>query len=172
MRGTDFNHKASTAMAKRYDTVVIEDLNIRGLQGNHHLAKGITDQGWHRFTDMLEYRLKWKGEELIRMGRFEPSSGLCSICGNIKHDLKLSGRIYHCDACGLVIDRDYNASKNIRRMGLIKVGPERPEFAPVEIATSGLRGLCPYGRMSAFEAGASDASAEEQLTTRSIPGAL
>jgi len=62
MRGTDFNHKASTAMAKRYDTVVIEDLNIRGLQGNHHLAKGITDQGWHRFTDMLGYRLKWRGE--------------------------------------------------------------------------------------------------------------
>jgi len=59
---TDFNRKASTAMAKHYGTVLIEDLNIRCMQGNHHLARGITDQGWHRFADLLGYRLKWRGE--------------------------------------------------------------------------------------------------------------
>jgi len=101
---------------------------------------------------------------MIEIGRFDPSSKLCSNCGSLKTNLKLSGCVYHCDACGLAIDRDYNTSKNIRRMGLIKVVLVQPEFTPVEIATSGLRGLCPYGLMSAFEAGASDASAEEQLT--------
>jgi len=93
-------------------------------------------------------------------GRFDSSSKLCSRCGNIKHGLKPSDRAYRCDECRLVIDRYYNASKNIRGMGLIKVGPVRPEFTPVEIATSGLRGLCPYGRMSVPEAGSPDASAD------------
>jgi len=97
-------------------------------------------------------------------GGLAPSSKMCSNCGSLKTNLKLSDRIYHCYACGLVIDRDYNASKNIRRMGLIKVGPVRPEFTPVEIATSGLHGIYPYGQMSAFEAGGSGASAEGQLT--------
>jgi len=80
------------------------------MQRNHHLARGIADQGWHRFTDLLRYRLKWRGEELIRMGRFEPSSGLCPKCGSVKRDLKLSERAYHCDARGFTIDRDLNAS--------------------------------------------------------------
>jgi len=57
---------------------------------------------------------------------------MCSICGNIKHDLKLSDREYHCDVCNLTIDRDLNASINIRNMGFIKVGKGIPEFTPVE----------------------------------------
>ena len=62
---TDFNHKVSTAIAKRYGTVVIEDLNIQGMQRNHHLAKSITDQGWHQFKTMLTYKLGWREAELI-----------------------------------------------------------------------------------------------------------
>jgi len=78
--------------------------------------------------------------------------------------LKLSDRTYRCDACVLAINRDYNASKNISGMGLIKVGPVRPEFRPGESATSGLRRLYPYELMSVVEAGSSDASAEGRLT--------
>jgi len=89
-----------------------------------------------------------------------------SQCGNIRHGLKPSDRAYRCHVCGLAINRDYNASKNIRRMGLIKVELVQPEFTPVEIATSGLRGLYPYRLMSVVEAGSSDALAEEQLTFR------
>jgi len=122
-----------------------------------------------RFPDnAFKLKLKWKAEKygrnMIGIGRFGPSSKMCSQCGNIKYGLKPSDRTYRCDVCGLVIDRDYNASKNIRRMGLIKVGPAQPEFMRVEIVTSGLHWIYPYGQMSAFEAGGSGASAEGQLT--------
>ena len=133
---TDFNHKVSTAIAKHYGTVVFENLNIKGMQQNHHLAKSITDQGWFQFKKMLEYKLKWRNAELIEIGMFDPSSKLCSRCGNIKHDLKLSERTYRCEKCGLSIDRDLNAAINIRNMGLIKVGKGIPEFTPVESATA------------------------------------
>ena len=133
---TDFNHKVSTAIAKHYGTVVIEDLNIQGMQRNHHLSKSITDQGWHQFGKMLEYKLGWRRAELITIGRFDPSSKMCSRCGNIKHDLKLSDRTYHCDECGLSIDRDLNAAVNTRNIGSVKVGQGMSESTPVESATA------------------------------------
>ena len=137
---TDFNHKVSTAIAKHYGTVVIEDLNIQGMQRNHHIAKSVTDQGWYQFRQMLTYKMQWRKGELIEIGRFDPSSKMCSKCGNIKHDLKLSDRIYHCNVCGLSIDRDLNAAINILHMGLIKVGKNvgsgTPELTPVESATT------------------------------------
>jgi putative transposase len=132
---TDFNHKVSTAIAKHYG-IVVEDLNIQGLTRSRHLSKSINDQGWFQFKRMLEYKLQWRGGEIIEIGSFDPSSKMCSRCGNIKRDLKLSDRIYHCDICGLIIDRDLNASINIRNMGLIKVGKGIPEFTPVESATA------------------------------------
>jgi len=134
---TDFNHKVSTAIAKHYGTVVVEDLNIQGMTQNHKLAKSILDQGWYQFRRMLEYKLEWRDANLIEIGMFDPSSKMCSGCGNIKHDLKLSDRIYHCDVCGLTIDRDLNAAINIRNMGLIKLGKGIPEFTPVEIPLAG-----------------------------------
>ena len=133
---TDFNHKVSTAIAKHYGTVVIEDMNIQGMQRNHHIAKSITDQGWHLFKQTLAYKLAWRNAELIEIGRFDPSSKLCSGCGHIKHDLTLSNRMYRCENCGLSMDRDLNAAKNIRNIGLIKVGRGTPEFTPVESATA------------------------------------
>ncbi|MCL5437847.1 MAG: transposase [Candidatus Thermoplasmatota archaeon] len=73
---------------------------------------------------------------IVRIGRFVPSSKICSQCGNVKHDLKFSGRIYPCDVYGLSKDRHLNASINIRNIGLIKVGRGTPEFTPVESATA------------------------------------
>ena len=137
---TDFNHKISSAIAKHYGTVVVEDLNIQGMQRNHHIAKSVTDQGWYQFETMLRYKMDRRKAELIEIGRFDPSSKMCSKCGNMKHDLKLSDRIYHCNTCGLTIDRDLNAAINILHMGLIKVGKNvgrgAPEFTPVESATA------------------------------------
>ena len=132
----DFNHKVSTAIAKHYGTVVVEDLNIHGMQRNPYLAKSITDQGWGEFKTMLTYKLGWREAELIQIGRFDPSSRMCSGCGNIKRDLKLSDRIYHCSECSISIDRDLNAAINIRNMGLRKIGKGIPEFTPVESATA------------------------------------
>jgi len=144
----------------------MEDLNVRGMMHNHRLSRGIGDVSFYAFKLKLKWKVEKYGKNMIEIGRFDPSSKLCSNCGGLKTNLKLSDRIYHCDACGLAIDRDYNASKNIRRMGLIKVELVQPEFTPVEIATSGLRGLYPYRLMSVVEAGSSDALAEEQLTFR------
>jgi len=134
---TDFNHKISTAIAKHYGTVVVEDLNTQGMTQNHKIAKHVLDQGWYQFRRMLEYKLEWRVANIIEIGMFDPSSKMCSGCGNIKHDLKLSDRIYHCDVCGLTIDRDLNASINIRNIGLVKVGKGIPEFTPVEIPLAG-----------------------------------
>ncbi|MCY0851321.1 MAG: transposase, partial [Thermoplasma acidophilum] len=157
----DFHDKVSTAIAKRYDTIFIEDLNVRGMQRNHHLARSITDVSFYSFKEKLKWKADRYGKNLIEIGRFDPSSKLCSRCGNIKKDLKLSDRVYSCDACGLTIDRDYNASLDIRKIGLVKVGLVPPEFTPVEIATSGLDGIYPYRQMSVGESGRSEASAEE-----------
>jgi putative transposase len=133
---TDFNHKVSSAIAKHYGIVVVEDLNIQGMERNRHLSGSIVDQGWYQFLSMLKYKMDWREAELIEIGRFEPSSKLCSGCGNIKHGLKLSDRTYCCDVCGLEIDRDLNAAINICNIGLIKVGKGIPEFTPVESATA------------------------------------
>ena len=133
---SDYHHKVSTAIAKHYGTIAIEDLNTSGMHQNYHLSKSITDQGWYQFRQMLAYKMEWRNGELIEIGRFDPSSKLCSACGNTKHDLELSDRIYHCDACNLSIDRDLNAAINIRNIGLIKVGKGIPEFTPVESATA------------------------------------
>ena len=151
----DFLDKVFTAIAKQYDTIVMEDLNVQGMQQNHNIAKSITDVLFHAFKQRLKWKAEKYGKNIIEIGRFYPSSKLCSRCGNIKYDLKLSDRIYRCNRCGLAIDRDYNASRNIRKMGLIKVGLVQPEFTPVEIATSGLYGIYPYRQMSVVEPGSS-----------------
>ena len=157
----DFQDKVSTAIAKQYDTIIIENLNVQGMQQNHHIAKSIGDASFYNFKQKLLWKADRFGKNLVEIGRFDPSSKLCSNCGNLKKDLKLSDRIYHCDVCGVTLDRDYNASRNIRKMGLIKVGLVQPESTPVETATSGLRGIYPYRQMSVVEAGSSEASAEE-----------
>ena len=115
--------------------MVIEDLGIRGMRRNHRIAKSITDQGWYWFKQMLRYKLDWRNTHHIEIGRFDPTSRMCSGCGNIQHDLKLSDRTYHCDECGLTMDRDLNAAINIRNIGLIKVGQGMSELTPVESAT-------------------------------------
>jgi putative transposase len=133
---TDFLHKASTAIAKLSDAIVMEDLNTQGMMHNHHLAQSIGDASWYRFEQMLKYKAEWRGVELIEIGRFDPSSKLCSRCGWKHVNLKLSQRTFRCQRCGLEMDRDLNAAINIRNIGLIKVGKGIPEYTPVEIATS------------------------------------
>ncbi len=118
----DFLNRVSDALLKAYDTIAIEDLNIKGLTKNHHLAKSISDVGISSFFTMLKAKALQRGKNVIVIGQFDPSSKMCSNCGNIKRELKLSDRIYHCDACGLTIDRDLNAAINTKRFALIKNG--------------------------------------------------
>ena len=92
---------------------VVEDLNVTGMMKNKHLSKAIKEQCFYKFIDILKYKCEWNNIELIKADRFYPSSKLCSCCGNIKKDLRLKDRIYKCNSCGLVIDRDFNASLNL-----------------------------------------------------------
>lgn len=95
--------------------VVMEDLNVRGMMKNRHLAKAVQEQCFHEFLRQMQYKCEWNGIEFIQADRFYPSSKTCSGCGMVKDDLKLSDRIYRCECCGLVIDRDYNAAINLSR---------------------------------------------------------
>ena len=114
----DFINKLSTKIINNHDIICIEDLNIKGMLKNHKLAKSISDVSWSEFVRQLEYKANWYERKIIKIPIFYPSSKTCSSCGNIKETLTLSERIYHCEYCGLEIDRDYNASINILRKGL------------------------------------------------------
>lgn len=93
--------------------VVMEDLNVIGMMKNHNLAKSIANQKFAEFIRQMKYKCEWSGIEFIQADRFYPSSKTCSCCGCVKPTLKLKQRVYKCDECGLMIDRDYNAAINL-----------------------------------------------------------
>lgn len=107
---------ASIVKTKPY-RVVIEDLNVKGMMKNKHLSDSVRKQSFYEFKRQLEYKCKFRGIELIVADRFYPSSKTCSQCGEVKKDLKLKDRVYKC-SCGLIIDRDLNASINLSRYKL------------------------------------------------------
>lgn len=107
-------HQSTTEIVKtKPSRIVIETLNVSGMMKNKHLSKAIQEQRLHEVHRQLTYKCELYGIELVRVPMFFPSSKMCSCCGNIKHDLKLKDRVYHCDTCGLIIDRDFNASINL-----------------------------------------------------------
>ena len=106
----DFSQKESAMIAKSFDTVCFEDLNVKGMTKNHCLAKSINDAGWADFVRMVEYKMAWKGGTVLRLPTFEPSSKVCHKCGHVNHDLKLSDREWDCPYCGEHLDRDLNAA--------------------------------------------------------------
>ncbi len=107
-------HQVTTELAKTKSVIVIEDLNVAGMQKNHHLAKAISDASFAEFRRMLGYKCPEYGSQLVIVDRFFPSSKTCSNCGAIKSDLKLSDRVFRCNDCGFEIDRDLNAALNLR----------------------------------------------------------
>jgi len=117
----DFLHKTSNSIAKNYDGIFVEDLNIKGMMKNHCLAKSIGDVSWSEFNRQLEYKCKWSFKYYIKIGRFEPTSKTCSNCGCVQ-EMTLSKKVFDCPDCGISIDRDLNASLNIRNIGINTVG--------------------------------------------------
>ena len=110
-------HQTTSEIIKRKPSFIcIEDLNVSGMMKNKHLSNAIYQQGFRNFRRQIEYKAKWNNIPVILADRFFPSSKLCSCCGMIKKDLKLSDRIYRCD-CGNIIDRDYQASLNLKQYG-------------------------------------------------------
>ncbi|MEG1010073.1 MAG: transposase [Clostridia bacterium] len=111
---TNHIHQATNKIIKLYPfRIVMEDLNIMGMMKNKHLSKAIQEQGLYEFTRQIKYKCEFNNIEFVQVCRFFPSSKKCSCCGEIKSNLKLKDRFYKCDACGLEIDRDKNASINL-----------------------------------------------------------
>lgn len=114
----DTLHKVSKELVKSYDLISVEDLNVKGMIKNRKLSKHIADASWGNFVTLLQYKCDWYGKKLVKVNRFYPSSKTCSECGWINQDLNLSDREWTCNSCGVVHDRDWNASKNILKEGL------------------------------------------------------
>jgi putative transposase len=112
----DALHKATTGLARRYETVVIEDLNVAGMTRNRRLARAVCDQGFGQARRMLGYKTRWNGGTLIAADRWYPSSKTCSACGTVKAKLSLAERTYRCEHCGLALDRDLNAARNLLKL--------------------------------------------------------
>ena len=110
---SDAMHKLTTRLARTYSDVSVEDLNAAGMVKNHRLAKAIMDAAFGEFRRQLEYKTARTGAALHVVDRWYPSSKTCSKCGRVKAKLSLSERVYRCDGCGLVMDRDLNAAVNI-----------------------------------------------------------
>lgn len=113
----DYISQTTTEIVNRKPRfIVIEDLNVSGMMKNRHLSKAVQNQGFYEFRRQLTYKCEDMGISLVIADRFFPSSKLCSCCGKIKTDLKLSDRLYRCE-CGNVIDRDFQASVNLKAYG-------------------------------------------------------
>ena len=115
----DYLHKCSISLVKRYDTICIEDLNVKGMVRNHRLAKHVADASWGSFVAMLSYKAEWNDKKVVKIDRFFPSSQTCNVCGHINKETKdLSVREWECPSCHSHHDRDVNAAINILRVGL------------------------------------------------------
>jgi len=149
----DFLHKVSTKLIRENQTIALETLAVKNMVKNHNLAQAITDASWSTFVNMLEYKAEWYGNNILRIGRFAPSSKTCSNCGSINNDLQLSDREWTCNSCSTVLDRDVNAAINIKSFALNKtvsgidtenqdelptlVGVMTPEASPIASGVGG-----------------------------------
>jgi len=118
----DFLHKKSRELVNLYDAIIIEDLNMKAMSQCLNLGKSVSDNAWGMFTVFLKYKLDNEGKLLVRVDKWFPSSKKCNDCGEINKELQLSDREWICKSCGCIIDRDYNAAKNIRDEGLRLLG--------------------------------------------------
>lgn len=109
-------HQLTSYLTNNFGGIAIEDLNVKGMMANQKRARAISDIGFYEFRRQLEYQSKLKGNYLLIVDRWFPSSKQCSVCGNKKADLKLSERVYRCDSCGLELDRDLNAAINLKNI--------------------------------------------------------
>ena len=115
IRHNYLHQTTSEIVSRKPKFIVLEDLNVRGMMHNRHLARAVQEQCFYEFYRQIQYKCQWHHIEFITADRFYPSSKLCSCCGYVKKDLKLSERIYVCPKCHNTIDRDFQASVNLMR---------------------------------------------------------
>jgi len=131
----DFHHKLSHKLThdNQVKTICMETLSTKDMMKNSYIARQIADVGWNSFTNILKYKCDWYGKNFIQIGRFEPSSKLCS-CGYINHSLTLKDREWNCPSCNVIHDRDILAANNIKKLGL-----GQPEVASGQLQKSWMK---------------------------------
>ncbi|WP_235845984.1 transposase [Dictyobacter aurantiacus] len=117
-RRSDFLHKLSTRLIRENQTICVESLQVKNMVKNRSLSKAISDVEWSQFVSLLEYKADWYGRNLVKIDKWYPSSKRCFDCGYIFDSLTLEVRHWTCPECGVHHDRDRNAAKNIRSVGL------------------------------------------------------
>ncbi|MFE2095359.1 RNA-guided endonuclease InsQ/TnpB family protein, partial [Streptomyces sp. NPDC059460] len=125
----EFHHQLSTKLIRENQAVAVEDLSVKGL-ARTRLAKSIHDAGWSAFVSMLEYKAARYGRTFFRIGRFEPTSQVCSVCGVKDGPKPLHVRIWTCGACGAVLDRDVNAAVNVAKAAGLAVSACGAQVSP------------------------------------------
>ncbi|MEU3478902.1 RNA-guided endonuclease InsQ/TnpB family protein [Streptomyces sp. NPDC033754] len=142
----EFHHQLSTKVIRENQAVAVEDLAVKGL-ARTRLAKSVHDAGWAAFVAMLEYKAALYGRTFIRIGRFEPTSQVCCVCGVKDGPKPLHVRVWECRGCGVVLDRDINAAVNIARAAGLAVSACGAQVRPVHVpAQRGEAGTHPEGR--------------------------
>jgi putative transposase len=134
----DALHQVTSRLAKTKSAVVLEDLNVSGMVQNHHLAQAIADVGFYEFRRQMLYKGQWYGCQVILAAPFYPSSKRCSRCGHIQAKLDLGTRVYICEHCGLIIDRDLNAARNLEQLA---TGSSLESYACREIISPGYQAV-------------------------------
>ena len=125
----DFHHQLSTALIRDNQAVAVEDLAVQGL-GRTRLAKSVHDAGWSSFMEMLEYKARRHGRQFHRIGRFEPTSQTCCMCGVQDGPKPLHVRVWQCKECGALLDRDINAAINVAKAAGLAVTACRAQVRP------------------------------------------
>lgn len=118
-RRNDFLNKTSKFLIDSYDTICLETLSSKNMMQNHRIAQALSDVAISKFNEMMDYKAELYGKNIVRIGRFEPSSKMCE-CGNIYRDLKLSDRVWKCPSCGRINQRDLLAANNIKKFAFCK----------------------------------------------------
>lgn len=134
----DYLHQITNKLIRDNDVICIENLNVKGMTQNHHLAKAIQDASFGKLVSMLKYKAAWHNRQIIEVGRYFPSSKTCSCCGHRMKHMGLEIREWTCPVCNTYHDRDINAAKNILDEGLRildSVGQELPDVKLVENST-------------------------------------